>query len=184
MVHHKGVQDSLKFEVVDHVVPPDATHCLRCGYKNFFGYSQETIRSKAKATLVPVVNGFVAPLGWQYIDVGIFGDYLEIYYKEASPAVAITTGLVITILVTVSVIWIGFVFLWVKWVELETQKMYAEAKQDKKELLDEGKITNEQYTELVIEQKPEEDMMKGIFPLLILLIIIIAMAGIAGKSRD
>lgn len=184
MVHHKGVQDSLKFEVKEHVVPPDATHCFRMGYHNFFGYSQETIRSKVKGVVVPVVNGFVAPLGWQYIDVGVFGDYFEIYYKEASPAVAITTGLVISILTTVCIIIIGLVIVWVKFVELEIEKMYAEAKADKKELLEEGKITNEQYTELVEEQKPEKDMLGDILPMLIILIIIIALAGIAGKRRD
>lgn len=49
MVHHKGVQDSFKFEVAEVVRPPDATHCLRCGYHNFLGLSQQDIKGKVKA---------------------------------------------------------------------------------------------------------------------------------------
>ena len=185
MVHHKGVQDSLKFEVAEVVRPLDATHCLRCGYHNLLGMSQETIKGKVKGVVVPVVNGILAPMGWQYLGVGVFGDYFEIYYKEASPAEPITTGTVITILTLISIIILTIVIAWVAWVYLETKRELAKAKQDKKKLLEEGKITNEQYTQL-IEAQAEEDMfgaLGDILPLLFIFLIIMAIAGAVGKVR-
>ena len=187
MVHHKGVQADLKFEVVEHVVPLDATHCLRCGYHNLMGYSQDDIKGKVQATVVPVVNGVLTPLGWQYISVGVYGDYFEIYYKEASPAEPITTATVITILTLITILILGLVVAWVAWVYLETGKMKAQAKADKKKLLDEGKITSEQYKELIEAQAEEEDMFKtigDILPLILVFIIIMVIAGAVGKRRD
>lgn len=186
MVHHKGAQANLQFEVVDHVVPPDATHCLRCGYHNLLGLTQQDIKGKVEATIVPVVNGVLAPLGWQYISVGVYGDYVEIYYKEASPAEPITVGTCITILTLITIIIINVVIVWVAWVYIETQKMKAEAKADKKKLLEEGKITNEQYTSM-IEAQAEEDMFGAIgdiFPLLLIFLIIMAITGAVGRRRD
>jgi len=185
-VHHKGVQSDLKFEVVAHVVPPDATHCLRCGYHNLLGITQEEIKGKVKGVIVPVVNGVLAPMGWAYIDVGVYGDYFEIYYKEASPAEPITVGTCITILTLICVLVLMFVIVWVAWVYIETQKMKAEAKQDKKKLLEEGKITNEQYTSM-IEAQAEEDMFGAIgdiFPLLLIFLIIMVIIGVVGRRRD
>jgi len=182
-VHHRGVQESFQFQATLYVRPPDATHCLKCGYHNLLGYSQDTIKAKVKATIVPVVNGVLVPLGWQYIDVGVFGDKFEIYYKEASPAEPITTATIITILTLITIIIIGVVIAWCAWVYLETQREYAKAKQDKKQLLEEGKITKEQYTQLIEAQKPEE-MLGGlgdIFKWIIIFMIIMAVAGALRK---
>lgn len=184
-VHHKGVQASFTFETTHYVRPPDATHCLRCGYHNLLGLSQEDIKGKVESVVVPVVNGVLAPMGWCYIGVGVFGDYFEIYYKEASPVEPVTTGTVITILTLITIIIINVVIVWVTWVYIETQKMKAQAKADKKKLLEEGKITNEQYTQL-IEAQAEEDMFKGIgdiLPLLLVFIIIMVIAGAIGKVK-
>lgn len=186
VVHHKGVQANLQFEVVDHVVPPDATHWLRCGYHNLLGLSQEDIKAKVKATIVPLVNGILAPMGWAYISVGVYGDYFEIYYKEASPVEPVTAGIASLILVTICVCVIGFVIVWVSWIYRETKMELAKAKQDKKKLLEEGKITNEQYTSM-IEAQAEEDMFGAIgdiFPLLLIFLIIMVIAGAVGRRRD
>ena len=184
-VHHRGVQDSFQFQATLYVRPPDATHCLRCGYHNLLGYKQEELKAKVKATIVPVVNTVLAPLGWQYIDVGMFGKYFEIYYKEASPAEPITTATIVTIVTLITIIIVGLVIAWVAWVFLATQMEYAKAKQDKKKLLEEGKITNEQYTQLIEAQKPE-DMLGGLGDLLkwgIIALIILAITGAIGKVR-
>ena len=185
MVHHKRVSDVFTFETSLYIRPPDATHCLRCGYHNLLGYKQEELKAKVKATIVPVVNTVLAPLGWQYIDTEVFGNYFEIYYKEASPAEPITTGTIITILTLITIIIIGLVIISIAWVYLETMKEYAKAKQDKKKLLEEGKITNEQYTQLIEAQKPE-DMLGDIGEILkwgIIALIILAITGAIGKFR-
>ena len=182
MVHHKGVQASLKFEV-GQVVPPDATHYLKCGYHNLLGLSQEDIKNKVKGVVVPVVNGVLVPMGWQYLGVGVFGDRFEIYYKEASPVEPVTTTITISLGTLLAVIIIGIVVVYVVWVYRETKKELAKAKADKKKLLEEGKITNEQYTSL-IEAQAEEDMfgaLGDILPLLLVLIIIMVIAGAVGK---
>jgi len=185
-VHHKGAQDDFTFEVADIVRPPDATHCLRCGYHNLLGLTQQDIKGKVEASVVPIANKVLAPLGWQYVGVGVFGDYYEIYYKEASPAVAITTGLLIAILTTICVLVLGIVVVWVTWVYLETKKDLAQAKADKKKLLEEGKITKEQYTSL-IEAQAKEDMLAGLGDLLkwgLIAVIVLAVVGAIGKGRE
>ena len=186
MVHHFRALERLKFDVAEVVRPPDATHCLKCGYHNFLGLTQQDIKGKVEAIVVPLVNGILAPLGWQYISVGVFGDHFEIYYKEASPAEPITIGTCITILTLITILILGIVVAWVAWVYLETGKMKAEAKADKKKLLEEGKITNEQYKEL-IEAQAEEDMLGDIGELLkwaLILLIVLAVAGALGRRRD
>ena len=185
--HHKGVSSSFQSEVVDRVVPPGASHCLRCGFHNLLGLTQEDLKGKVESIVVPLVNGIVAPFGWQYISVGVYGDYFEIYYKEASPAEPITVGTIITILTLITIIIINVVIVWVAWVYIETQKMKAQAKADKKQLLDEGKITNEQYTSM-IEAQAEEDMfgaLGDIIPLILFLLIIYVLAGaFKGRGKD
>jgi len=184
-VHHKGVSDTFQFQVVEYVVPPDATHCLRCGYHNLLGLTQQDIKGRVQSTIVPVVNGVLAPMGWQYISVEVFGDYFEIYYKEACPVEPVTTGTVITILTLITVIIVGLVIIWVTWVYLETKRELAKAKEDKKKLLEEGKITNEQYKSL-IEAQAKEDMLGGLGDLLkwgLIALIIFALLGAVGKVR-
>lgn len=186
MSHHYRSLDTFKFDVAKEVRPPDATHCLKCGYHNFLGFTQQDIKGKIEATVVPVVNTILAPLGWQYLGVGVFGDHFEIYYKEASPAEPVTLSICASILFSIALIVLGIAIISVAWVYLETKKMLAEAKADKKKLLDEGKITSEQYKEL-IEAQAEEDMMKGLGDLFkwgIILLIVMAVAGALGKSRD
>ena len=185
MVHHQGVGKQFTFETSLYIRPVDATHMLKCGYRNFLGLSQESIKSKVKAIVVPVVNTVLAPMGWQYIDVGVFGDYFEIYYKEASPAEPVTTTTVGGILFSIALIILGIAIISVAWCIVETGRMKAEAKADKKKLLEEGKITSEQYTEL-IESQAEEDMLGDIGELLkwgIIAIIVLAVAGAIGKVR-
>ena len=183
MSHHYRSLDTLKFDVVEIVRPVDATHCLRCYYHNFLGLGQQDIKEKVKAIVVPVVDTFLKPLGWQYLTVEVFGDFFEIYYKEASPAVAVTTGLIITILVSITIIILGICITVIKWLEVEKEKLITEAKVDKKELLDEGKITNEQYTELVKAQEEEKEGLGDLIKWAIIGIVILAIFGVLRK-RD
>ena len=187
-VHHKGVQDTLSFEVREHVVPPDATHCLHCTYHNFIGLSQQDIRGKVEGVVVPLVNGILAPMGWQYISVGVYGNYFEIYYKEASPAIVVTAGVIIAILALVTACILGICITLIKWFDMLKEKELTQAKVDKKELLEEGKISQEQYTELIKAQEEEEkDMwggLMGMLPLILIFIILMAITGAVGRRRE
>ena len=186
MVHHNQVFQNLKFEAVESIVPPDATHCLRCGYRNFVGYSQETIKQKVKTIVVPVVNTVLSPIGWQYIDAECYGNYFEIYYKEACPVEPVTTATVISILQLIVIAIIGICVTFVAWVFLEVKKMEAQAKIDKKKLLEEKKITSEQYVDLIGSQK-EEDMwgsLKWILILVLFIVILGAVAPALPKRKD
>ncbi len=184
MSHHERASDLFKFDVAKVVRPSDATHCLKCGYHNFLGLTQQDIKGKVEATVVPVVDTFLKPLGWQYLGVGVFGNYFDLYYKEASPAVAITTGLLITILVSVTIIILGVCITVIKFLEVEKEKLVTEAKVDKKELLDEGKITSDQYTELVKAQEEEEKGLGDLIKWAIIGFMIFAIFGALGRRRD
>jgi len=186
VVHHKGMSDSFSFETTLYIRPPDATHCLKCGYHNFLGYSQETIKAKVKQIIVPITNSILVPMGWQYIDTEVFGNYFEIYYKEASPVEPVTTLTVGSIATLIVIAIIGIAVISVAWVYIATLMEYAKAKADKKKLLEEGKITNEQYTQLIAEQKPE-DMLGGLGDLLkwgLVLILVLAITGAIGRRKD
>ena len=186
MAHHYRSLERFKFDVAKEVRPPDATHCLKCGYHNFLGYSQQDIKRKVEATVVPVVNTILNPLGWQYLGTGVFGNYFELYYKEASPAEPVTISICASILWAIALIVLGLAIISVAWMLIRTAELKAEAKADKKKLLEEGKITSEQYKEL-IEAQAEEDMMKGLGDLFkwgIILLIVMAVAGALGKRRD
>jgi len=183
-VHHKGVSDTFKFEVTGQVVPPEATHCLRCGYHNLMGYTQQEIKTKVESTIVPVVNAILVPMGWVYCGVGVFGDYFEIYYR-ATPVEPVTMAICLKILFLITVIIIGIVIAWVAWVYLKTNEMKAQAKIDKKQLLEEGKITKEQY-EALIKAQAEEDTWGSIAEMIkwaLIAMIILAIIGALPKGR-
>ncbi len=92
--------------------------------------------------------------------------------------------MLITLLVSITIIVLGVCITVIKCLEVEKEKLVTEAKVDKKELLDEGKITSDQYTELVKAQEEEEKGLGDLIKWAIIGFMIFAIFGALGRRRD
>jgi uncharacterized membrane protein len=152
-----------------------ATHCLRFKYHKLLPVSKEHIEHGVETEISLINPLFMQGYEWLGSQVFYAENYFEMYYKKTgTPSVSV--GAILTF---VAVIMLCIVIVWVGFVYLETERMEAEAKADKKELLEKGLITNEQYETLIKEQAKEKDMFKGLGGILILVLFIVILGAIA-----
>jgi len=128
--------------------PPSGwTHKLIMDFYRLPWASYSAVVSAIEITLIPFVNALEWFLGYTYLDYSLDwkGMRLTLYYRQkGTPAIPLATilGLVAVILIAV-----GFIILGLHWLAGEVEE--AVAKATKADLLREGKLTSEQYTELI-----------------------------------
>lgn len=173
----------------DEEPPVDITYALRCNYWNWGNASKDAIETGVRNIVVPLIATEFALLGYDYAyaerdfhDQG----YFEIYFKpRGTPAIPLVTliPLLKWVFITICVAIIGITISYVAWVHLETKKIEAEEKKSKRQLLEEGLISEETYKTLIEAQKEEDDMWGKLMEWLPMLLLFLIIASIAGALR-
>ena len=167
--------------------PEGATHALVCNYYNIFGFSAGDIEAKVKSLVVPVCNGMICALGYDYVGVDAEtgygskfkkGNFKLFYRARGTPAIPVAL-----ILKALIVVIAGIVVFWVAWVYLRTEEIEYKTKKSLDDLLREGYIDKEQWEKLRELEAEEEDMLGKIMDWLPMLLLVLIIASVAGALR-
>ena len=163
-------------------IPPDWTHKLVLQFYRLPWALPDLVLGAIERTLVPAINAFEWLLGYDYLGFEMNWTRWDItlYYKQrASPAIPIAAifWAIVTILAGV-----GIIILSLTWYERERRITYTRA--TKLKLLEEGKLTQEEYEELIEAEKDEPAPWEKVVSFgIIILILFIIFVFLRGRRR-
>lgn len=163
-------------------VPPDWTHKLVLQFYRLAWANPDIVLGAIENTLVPAINTLEWFLGYDYLGFEMNWIRWEttLYYKQReSPAIPIAAILYYVAVITVGV---GIIILGLAWYERERRITYTRVA--KLKLLEEGKLTPEQYEELVEAEKEEPAPWEKVAGIgIIILLLLIVLVFLRGRRR-